>query len=254
MPLTRPALRQLRSKGSGGAARARREVYRMRSVPVVRGVMMPDSRRRSRPARGRGGAAATRALQHGPPPIDRCQRSCRRSTGSCSSTATSSRRRLRQTWRRRKRFMADAQAPWGLDALNGAVTDPAWQTSPLVPRRDAGRMIPPPVQRAMSERAGSIVAEAAGSHAIYVSQPAAVASLISRAAVAFRHRRSYCLTSIHPGRARSAPCRVSISESRCARSAQRRCRAARSRAGGSRGRAGRWSSGGRCARCRRGRR
>ena len=80
-------------------------------------------------------------------------------------------------------FMADAQAPWGLDALNGAVTTPAWRTKPswyLVATED--HMIPPPAQRAMSERAGSVVAEAAGSHAIYVSQPAAVASLISRAA------------------------------------------------------------------------
>jgi pimeloyl-ACP methyl ester carboxylesterase len=80
-------------------------------------------------------------------------------------------------------FMADAQAPWGLDALNGSVTEPAWRTKPswyLIATED--RMIPPPAQRAMSERAGSIVAEAAGSHAIYVSQPASVASLISRAA------------------------------------------------------------------------
>jgi pimeloyl-ACP methyl ester carboxylesterase len=80
-------------------------------------------------------------------------------------------------------FMADAQAPWGLEALNGSITEPAWRTKPswyLVATED--RMIPPPAQRAMSERAGSIVAEAAGSHAIYVSQPAAVASLIARAA------------------------------------------------------------------------
>jgi pimeloyl-ACP methyl ester carboxylesterase len=79
--------------------------------------------------------------------------------------------------------MAAAQAPWGLDALNGSVTDPAWRTKPswyLIATED--RMIPPPAQRAMSERAGAIVAEAAGSHAIYVSQPAAVAALISRAA------------------------------------------------------------------------
>ena len=43
-------------------------------------------------------------------------------------------------------------------------------------------MIPPPAQRWMSERAGSTVEEAAGSHAIYVSQPAAVAALIEKAA------------------------------------------------------------------------
>ncbi len=36
-------------------------------------------------------------------------------------------------------------------------------------------MIPPPAQRFMSKRAGATVVEVAGSHAIYVSQPAAVA-------------------------------------------------------------------------------
>ena len=70
-------------------------------------------------------------------------------------------------------FMADSQVPWGLDALNGTVTDPAWRSKPswyLVATDD--RMIPPPAQRAMAERAGSTTTEAAGSHAIYVSQPA----------------------------------------------------------------------------------
>ena len=80
-------------------------------------------------------------------------------------------------------FLADSQVPWGLDALGGPITEAAWRTKPswyLVATED--RMIPPPAQRAMSERAGSTVAEAAGSHAIYVSQPAAVAALIQQAA------------------------------------------------------------------------
>ncbi|MCM0673176.1 alpha/beta hydrolase [Micromonospora phytophila] len=80
-------------------------------------------------------------------------------------------------------FMADSQVPWGVDALSGQVTEPAWRTKPswyLVATED--RMIPPPAQRAMSERTGATVAEAAGSHSIYVSQPAAVASLIKDAA------------------------------------------------------------------------
>jgi pimeloyl-ACP methyl ester carboxylesterase len=80
-------------------------------------------------------------------------------------------------------FMADSQVPWGVDALGGAITEPAWRTKPswyLVATED--RMIPPPAQRFMSERAGSTVTEAAGSHAIYVSQPAAVAALIQQAA------------------------------------------------------------------------
>ena len=80
-------------------------------------------------------------------------------------------------------FMADSQVPWGLEALNGAVSEPAWRTKPswyLVASDD--RMIPPPAQRAMSERAGSTVTEAPGSHSIYVSQPRATAELIERAA------------------------------------------------------------------------
>ena len=80
-------------------------------------------------------------------------------------------------------FMADSQVPWGLDALNGAVTDPAWKTKPswyLVATDD--KMIPPDAQRAMSKRAGSTVVEAKGSHSVYVSQPRAVADLIAKAA------------------------------------------------------------------------
>ena len=80
-------------------------------------------------------------------------------------------------------FMADSQVPWGLEALNGTVTEPAWKTKPswyLVSTED--RMIPPDAQRAMSKRAGSTVVEAQGSHSIYVSQPKAVAALIVKAA------------------------------------------------------------------------
>ena len=80
-------------------------------------------------------------------------------------------------------FMADSQVPWGLEALNGAVSEPAWRSKPswyLVATDD--RMIPPPAQRAMSERAGSTVVEAPGSHSIYVSQPRATADLIKHAA------------------------------------------------------------------------
>jgi pimeloyl-ACP methyl ester carboxylesterase len=82
-------------------------------------------------------------------------------------------------------FMADSQVPWGLDALNGAVTEPAWRAKPswyAVATDD--HMIPPPAQRAMSERMGAQVVEVPGSHAVYVSQPTAVAALIARAAEA----------------------------------------------------------------------
>jgi pimeloyl-ACP methyl ester carboxylesterase len=80
-------------------------------------------------------------------------------------------------------FMAISQAPWGVDALGGSITEPAWRTKPsfyLVATDD--RMIPPPAQRFMSQRAGSSVIEVAGSHAVYVSQAKAVAAFIDRAA------------------------------------------------------------------------
>jgi len=80
-------------------------------------------------------------------------------------------------------FMAASQVPWGVDALTGEVSVPAWKSKPswyLVATED--RMIPPPAQRRMSERAGAIVSEISGSHAVYVSQPHAVASLIEKAA------------------------------------------------------------------------
>jgi pimeloyl-ACP methyl ester carboxylesterase len=80
-------------------------------------------------------------------------------------------------------FMADSQVPWGVEALTGAITEPAWRIKPswyLVASDD--RMIPPPAQRTMSERAGATSVEEAGSHSIYVSQPRATAELIKRAA------------------------------------------------------------------------
>jgi pimeloyl-ACP methyl ester carboxylesterase len=79
-------------------------------------------------------------------------------------------------------FMADSQVPWGVEALGGTISEPAWKTRPswyLVATED--KMIPPPAQRLMSKRAGSTVVEVAGSHAIYVSQPGAVAALIGKA-------------------------------------------------------------------------
>ncbi|MER5949916.1 alpha/beta hydrolase [Streptomyces sp. NPDC001904] len=80
------------------------------------------------------------------------------------------------------RFMAHSQVPWGVEALNGAVSQAAWQTKPswyLVATDD--HMIPPPAQRAMAERAGATVAEVAASHSVYLSQPDAVADLIRQA-------------------------------------------------------------------------
>src|SRR5918912_1487085 len=76
-------------------------------------------------------------------------------------------------------FMADSQVPWGVGALSGTISEPAWRSKPswyMVTTED--RMIPPPAQRFMSQRAGSTVIEVKGSHAVYVSQPGAVAALI----------------------------------------------------------------------------
>ena len=79
--------------------------------------------------------------------------------------------------------MADSQVPWGVEALAGKVTAPAWKAKPsfyLVAADD--RMIPPPAQRAMADRAGATVVETSGSHAVYVSKPGDVVRLIEQAA------------------------------------------------------------------------
>lgn len=85
--------------------------------------------------------------------------------------------------REKSDFMAISQLPWGVAALEGAVTEAAWRKKPswyLVASDD--KMIPPEAQRAMSKRAGSTVTEVKGSHAVYVSKPEAVVSLIKKAA------------------------------------------------------------------------
>jgi pimeloyl-ACP methyl ester carboxylesterase len=79
-------------------------------------------------------------------------------------------------------FMADSQVPWGLKALKGRATKPAWKSKPswyLVSTDD--KMIPPDAPRAMSKRAGSKTVEVKKSHAVYVSQPEAVADRIAGA-------------------------------------------------------------------------
>jgi pimeloyl-ACP methyl ester carboxylesterase len=80
-------------------------------------------------------------------------------------------------------FMSDSQVPWGVDALNGTVSEPAWRSKPswyLVATDD--RMIPPPAQRLMAKRAGATIVEVPGSHAVYVSRPDTVVELIAKAA------------------------------------------------------------------------
>jgi pimeloyl-ACP methyl ester carboxylesterase len=87
-------------------------------------------------------------------------------------------------------FMADSQVPWGVDALSGQVSTPAWRTKPswyLLTTED--KMIPPPAQRTMSARAGSTTVEVPASHSVYVSQPAAVCACIEQAASAVSSTR-----------------------------------------------------------------
>ena len=117
-------------------------------------------------------------------PAPQFRRSCHRRTAISSSTG----RNFAESFAAdvppdAAAFMADSQVPWGLEALNGAVAEPAWRTKPswyLVATED--KMIPPDAQRAMSKRAGSTVVEAEGSHAVYVSQPKTVAAIITEAA------------------------------------------------------------------------
>ena len=80
-------------------------------------------------------------------------------------------------------FMADSQVPWGVEALQGEVSRPAWKEKPswyLVATED--HMIPVDAQRMMAKRAGATTVDEAGSHAIYVSKPAGVAKIIEDAA------------------------------------------------------------------------
>jgi pimeloyl-ACP methyl ester carboxylesterase len=80
-------------------------------------------------------------------------------------------------------FMADSQVPWGVNALDGTISEPAWKAKPswyLLTTED--KMIPPDAQRQMAKRAGSTIVEVKGSHSIYVSRPQAVATLIEKAA------------------------------------------------------------------------
>jgi len=80
-------------------------------------------------------------------------------------------------------FMAESQVPWGLAALSGTISAPAWKMKPswyMVSANDM--MIPPDAQRMMAKRANAKVTELPASHAVYVSKPKEVAALIEKAA------------------------------------------------------------------------
>lgn len=80
-------------------------------------------------------------------------------------------------------FLAAAQVPPAVRAFDSKVLQAAWKTRPswYVLSTD-DRIIPPAAQRQMATRAKATITEVRGSHAIYISQPAAVADAIDAAA------------------------------------------------------------------------
>ena len=84
-------------------------------------------------------------------------------------------------------FMADSQVPWGVEALERRDHEPRLEDqAELVSGRHGRPHDPADAQRLMCKRAGATAVEVAGSHAVYVSQPEAVAALIVEAARAAR--------------------------------------------------------------------
>ncbi len=80
-------------------------------------------------------------------------------------------------------FMAISQVPIAASSFGTPIADAAWHNKPswyAVATED--RMINPDLERSMAKRAGSTTVEIRGSHAIFMSQPTAVAKLIERAA------------------------------------------------------------------------
>lgn len=80
-------------------------------------------------------------------------------------------------------FMAAAQRPWGIEAVQGKITSPAWKAKPsfyMLAKED--RMIPAQAQATMAARAGANLVEVRSSHAVMLSQPDEVAALIRTAA------------------------------------------------------------------------
>jgi pimeloyl-ACP methyl ester carboxylesterase len=80
-------------------------------------------------------------------------------------------------------FMAVSQMPAALAAFNAPTRVASWKTKPhyaIVSTEDV--TLSPTLQRWMYQRAGANVTEIKGSHAVFISQPAAVAKVIEAAA------------------------------------------------------------------------
>ncbi len=87
----------------------------------------------------------------------------------------------------RTNFMAMSQVPATRAAFNATASVVAWHDKPsyaVVATDD--RALSPDLQRWMSKRAGSKVTEVKASHAVYISQPEAVANVIEAAALGSR--------------------------------------------------------------------
>lgn len=92
-------------------------------------------------------------------------------------------------------FMEDSQVPWGVEALNGTTSEPAWKTKPswcLLSRED--EMIPLTPSSQCLKRAGSTVVGVKASHSVYFSQPQAVAALIDNMILQGNPRKSRSLS------------------------------------------------------------
>ena len=77
------------------------------------------------------------------------------------------------------KFMADAQVPWGLGAVQYKLTKAAWKTKPVHYLLTLGdHMIPPSGQRAMATRAKARIVEVQSSHAVMLSHPDKVVAFI----------------------------------------------------------------------------
>jgi pimeloyl-ACP methyl ester carboxylesterase len=82
------------------------------------------------------------------------------------------------------RFMAAAQVPWGLEAVEAKIGNPAWRSKPsylMITTED--RMIPPTTLRMMAKRTGGASVEVKSSHAVMLVHPQIVAKFIEDAAV-----------------------------------------------------------------------
>lgn len=85
------------------------------------------------------------------------------------------------------RFLAAAQVPWGLGAVQPKLTAAAWKDKPvsyMLTTED--HMVPPSIQRFMATRAKASLVEIRSSHAAMLSHPRDVAAFIENAAAAVK--------------------------------------------------------------------